>query len=213
MSCEGIVDGILQWVWQKIVIFRGAVAAIAIVALLDGVLGWDRVHFLEFTHALIVHWNHWMGVILSPLNKLLPWFPHPSAININLGMLSLSLVPFFLAALLGYSNKWIAVIGILLSLAMPLVMLFVYDTSTMSQTVIIAMQIGLLFFVACFVFYAFVMPYIFSSNHKVAFLYAQSLLFSLLFIATLEALFYLPLLEEYGAKFVVASEALSKPES
>ena len=47
----------LNWSWKQVIWIRGGVAALSGTVILDTLFGWERIVFLEFTHALISMWD------------------------------------------------------------------------------------------------------------------------------------------------------------
>ena len=188
-------DDFLKWTWRKLAYVRGAVAALALVTILDGLFGWKRGEFLEFTHALIWHWDHALTIFLSPISKLFPNLTLPPKSTLNFIVLLLMSTPFAISTVKHQSHlflKVLASVAILMNIFV-VILAFIFRPETDNKLVASLPIFSLLLAIVVALF---------ERASAFEYRYARALVSALIFIFTLEALHSVPIVEALTQSFI-----------
>lgn len=203
---------LLKWIWRTLIFARGAVAAIALVAILDTLFGWDRANFLEIVHAVVVHWNYLLQILISPLLNWIPILPKPTSEGLNLVALWSTTLPFMVGVPIVRFQRGEWRRGVFFSLLIPVVLLICWTyhlpterNLTFSYWGVLGSQVAMLI--------AMVALSLYDATRSFDQQYARAIVFFVLFIGMLEVLYYVPTLAKYGDRFVRAAETIEAKQS
>lgn len=203
----------IEWAWDKLRWVRGIIAAISLVAIADYALGWDRVEFLEFTHALISSWDTFANWFYSGLGRIVPYEVEFTFIERQAtSFLLVVLVPIglgqFTKALdeIGRSNRWqsrllglVALLPLLIALFGLVNMSFVTETNEPVGEDASAGIFPTGFYAVLTLFVALTLIRL--MNEFVP-QYLKVLAFGFAFMSTLQLLHYMPVVHDLTAEFV-----------
>lgn len=198
-----MLDNALRWLWQTSIIARGAVTAIALVAIFLPVMGWERQSFLEFTHALVAHWDYWLNALLSPVFNMLPSVMRLSERGQTFLIISLLLLPFFVFNTLYHFNLGNRVAAVMYSVLLLLLVatpwieehrLFTnYYLSKSWNAERIVLAFGVLIVV---------LVELLNQNQPLKRTYARSIIFMIAFLIVLEVFYHVPAITKMAEAFV-----------
>lgn len=67
------MEAILKSAWDNSIWLRGAILAVALVTMLFPMLGINQQEFLGFTHAIIERWDYFLSTMFGWVGNLFPW--------------------------------------------------------------------------------------------------------------------------------------------
>ena len=95
----------IEWLWKRSILVRGFLAALALVTLTDYAFGWERVKFLEFTHAIAALWDHLFGRAIRFVADMLG-FPRFSLEAFERHLFALTLILVLPGVLASSGQAW-----------------------------------------------------------------------------------------------------------
>ena len=200
-------DDALKWIWRTLVFARGAVAAIVLVAIADGLFGWDRSELLEFTHAIVVHWQHWLRKLIAPFFGILAFLPEPSQAGLNLFALYLTLLPYYIMNMLRSWKRqewfWVTSMAFLVFIFGPVTLMLPDPSNNIGRLYV---YVTLSFFVLMVV--GHVLTGLRFPKEHLERQYAVGTLTALVFVLTLELLYRVPVLEKMAKGVVTEAQMI-----
>lgn len=204
-------EDFLKWAWNTLGIFRGAVTALSLASILHGLSLWEFPEFLEFTHAIIVHWNFFLEALMRPFHSLFPFIPKLSHNASNLLVLILAWLPYFLVDIINPKTRPARWHDMLLgvSISTLIVVPWMLNGTTYWLTPIALLTITWLFFV---VIALFVGMYFFSVNNNFEKKYSRAIVGFLIALGVFEILYLVPQVASIARGFVQRAEQLEARE-